>query len=346
MRSAAVRIAADPAHVIVGDASTATFAFTWAGSGRTNTPWSRAVMACRETTCNNNNTCIAARCYDDAAAAWHPIRGDGSSLTTPFLMRLAYGPNIKLVIMLRDPVERLHASFWGGDHYLNKYGKDEAGFAAFVDDTLAAFAACVEGGHTREECVMAFEAWSQTQEDGAPCCVVCARCERASSQNRADAPASAASPLSSVFYHCDQLAKGAYSVFLRRWLAAFPKSDVLVLRLEDYIRVNDAATADTPVDEGGPSGRVGVARTLKALHRHLGLDAPDEGAWAAMVAAPVARATPAHDRFGAGSRAEPADIDAAVRARVKAFYDPFDAELEALLGAPGFADWHGDKSFV
>jgi hypothetical protein len=164
-----VRIASDPAHIIVGDASTATFAFTWAGSGRTNTPWSAAMTACREGTCKQDKACIERRCYADAAAAWHPIRGgDGASLTTPFLMRLAMGANVKLVVLLRDPVERLHAAFWGGDHYLAKYGKDEPGFAAFVNDTLNAFEDChVAGGHTPEECVLAFEAWSQTQEDGA-----------------------------------------------------------------------------------------------------------------------------------------------------------------------------------
>ena len=42
-----MRIETDPAHLVVGDASTATFAFTWAGSGRTNQPWSRAQMECR-----------------------------------------------------------------------------------------------------------------------------------------------------------------------------------------------------------------------------------------------------------------------------------------------------------
>ena len=42
-----MRIETDPAHLVVGDASTATFAFTWAGSGRTNQPWSRTQMECR-----------------------------------------------------------------------------------------------------------------------------------------------------------------------------------------------------------------------------------------------------------------------------------------------------------
>ena len=39
-------------------------------------------------------------------------------------------------------------------------------------------------------------------------------------------------------------------------------------------------------------------------------------------------------------------IDPAVRASLRAFYDPFDRELEQLLGRPGFADWHGDTSFI
>lgn len=131
----------------MGDASTATFAFTWAGSGRTNWPWFKALMPCREQTCANNDTCIAATCYAVAERAWHPLAGDGASLTTPYLMRAAMGRNIKMVVVLRDPVERLHASFWGGDHYLNKYGRTKEGFAAFANDTLLAFEGCAKVRH-------------------------------------------------------------------------------------------------------------------------------------------------------------------------------------------------------
>jgi hypothetical protein len=70
-------------------------------------------------------TCITARCYEAATAAWHPIRGDGSSLDTPHLMRLAMGANVRLIVLLRDPVERLHAAFWAHDHYRSKYGGSE-----------------------------------------------------------------------------------------------------------------------------------------------------------------------------------------------------------------------------
>ncbi len=95
-------------------------------------------------TCAEDKECIATKCYEIAANAWHPLAGDGSALSTPYLMRLAMGATIKLVVMLRDPVLRLHAAFWGGDHYLNKYGRSEEGFAQFAEDTLTDFAVCAQ----------------------------------------------------------------------------------------------------------------------------------------------------------------------------------------------------------
>lgn len=41
-------------------------------------------------------------------------------MTLPYLMRRAMGRNIRLIVMLRDPVDRLHAAFWAGDHYQKK----------------------------------------------------------------------------------------------------------------------------------------------------------------------------------------------------------------------------------
>lgn len=305
----------DAPQRIVGDTSTATFAFTWTGSGRTNKPWSTAMMHCRarpaqrrslvppdapapragEETCKQDSKCIASRCYAIASAAWHPVRGDGSALDTPHLMRLAMGANVRLIALVRDPVERFHAAFWAHDHYRSKYGVTEAGFAEFARYSLAEFAQCVEGGErTRDECVLAYEAWGQREED--------------------------------TFYHCDQLLKSAYAVYVRSWLHAFPGGELLVLRLEDYARPG------------------GVAAALRAVQRHLGLQEPDEAVAAAMLSAAVTRATPPRERFP--ERAPPEAIDPAVRASLRAFYDPFDRELEQLLGRPGFADWHGDTSFI
>ena len=209
------------ADVLVGDSSAATFAFLWCGCQRTNFPFSAAMGEC-QSTCKDDAACVADRCYAEAAKAWHPINGDGSKLNTAWLMRLAMGSNIKLIIMLRDPVERLHASFWAGHHYQHRYGATEEGFATFANETIAEFEVC-ERGHGRDECVLAFEAWGKAQE--------------------------------SVFFHDDQLVKGAYSVFLKHgWLAAFPRNDILVMRLEDYAK--------------------DVEGTLTKVFAHLGLTHP------------------------------------------------------------------------
>jgi hypothetical protein len=162
-----------------------------------------------------------------------------------------------------------------------------------VDYSLESFEACASK-HTRDGCVLALEAWGQEQED--------------------------------VFYHCDQLLKGAYSVYMRSWLHAFPSGELLVLRLEDYARPG------------------GVQAALDAVQRHLGLAAPDAAAAAAMATAEIARASSPRSRFL--ERVPPERIAPAVRAKLRAFYDPFDAELEQLMGKPGFADWHGDASFI
>jgi hypothetical protein len=295
---AAARLVAEP-EAVMGDTSYATFAFTWAGSGRTNWPWSRAMATCRKEACKQDGACIAARCYTESAAAWHPMRGDGASITLPYLMRYALGANVKHVVLVRDPVERLHAAYWGGHHYLNRYGRTEEGFAAFVNGTLADMAAC-RARQSAAECVQAFEAWSQEQEDG--------------------------------WYHCDQLAKGAYSVFLAGWLGAFPKEDVLVMRLEDVARTAPDGT------------RTGLAAALRAVESHLGLVPAQGAAWEAMLEGPITRGSDAHS-VNPG-RVAGAAIDPAVRAVVGAFYAEFDAELEILLDKPGFADWHGERSFL
>jgi hypothetical protein len=51
-------------------------------------------------------------------------------------------------------------------------------------------------GHTPAECALLFESLGKKQED--------------------------------VFFHCDQLIRGMYSVFVEHWLASFRREDVLV----------------------------------------------------------------------------------------------------------------------
>lgn len=161
---AAARADRGEAGLHVGDSSAATFAFMWSASQRTNRPFSEALQRCAAEGCAHDTACVARRCYAEARGAWHPLDGDGSKLSTPWLVRLALGGGVRHVVLLRDPVERLHAAFWAGHHYHARYGASEAGFAAFANETLADFAACERAGHGRDGCALAFEAWGKEQE--------------------------------------------------------------------------------------------------------------------------------------------------------------------------------------
>ena len=39
-----------------------------------------------------------------------------------------------------------------------------------------------------------------------------------------------------VFFHCDQLFRGMYAVYLERWLRFFPREALLVIKAEDMFR--------------------------------------------------------------------------------------------------------------
>lgn len=91
-------------HKIVGDASTANFAYTvrplsfeltrapwamcwtepsyaldfylqWAASGRTNHPWTEAFLDCYKNHCKDERGCIAKECYARAKAVYPPLSG-------------------------------------------------------------------------------------------------------------------------------------------------------------------------------------------------------------------------------------------------------------------------------
>jgi hypothetical protein len=50
-------------------------------------------------------------------------------LHLPVVMRAAYGKRPpKLVMMVRNPIDRLHSAYWQYEHYKKKYGLDPDGF--------------------------------------------------------------------------------------------------------------------------------------------------------------------------------------------------------------------------
>lgn len=47
----------------------------WAGSGRSNHPWSEAFMDCYKNHCKEDRACIARECYSRAKAIIPPLSG-------------------------------------------------------------------------------------------------------------------------------------------------------------------------------------------------------------------------------------------------------------------------------
>lgn len=92
------------------------------------------------------------------------------------------------------------------------------------------------------------------------------------------------------------------------WLAAFPRHDVLVLRLEDFVDVDEAAHRTV----------------LERVVAHLGLSEPTPEVWQKMLGAPVRR-------NGGDSQHERGDMDPDTRAKLEAFFRPYNERLSRLL---------------
>ena len=128
--------------------------------------------------------------------------GPGAELTPPFVMRNAYGATHgRLLIVLRNPVERLETSFWVHVHYPKRYGASADGLHSYVVEQSAAFDGCVRK-HGARRCAFLFEYLDPLYSD--------------------------------VFFHCDQLIRGVYEPFVRDWVGAFGNR-TLVARAEDLL---------------------------------------------------------------------------------------------------------------
>ncbi len=62
-------------------------------------------------------------------------------LHLPTIMRAAYGKRPpKFIMMVRNPIDRLHSAFYGHEQYKTKYGKDPDGLTKWVGRCSAAAA--------------------------------------------------------------------------------------------------------------------------------------------------------------------------------------------------------------
>jgi len=204
-------IQAKPETAVAGDISFATFTYTWTGSQRVNGEWAAEMHQCREECAmigrdTDRQTCIDETCYARAGAAYK-----GPKISVPRLLKNVYSDfPLKLIVLLRDPVERLHTAYFNYHHYQAKYGRTEKGFSTYAQEMVDHVKDCLRH-HTEIDCVTAFEALSPAFE--------------------------------ATFYHADQVLKSLYAPFMEGWMKAFP-GGVLPIRLEDFSSGNQAALAD------------------------------------------------------------------------------------------------------
>ena len=130
----------------------------------------------------------------------HPSPFQERTFSVPQLVRAAYGDfDVALIVLLRKPWQRMHSAFYAYPHYRNKYGAQAAGEFQWANESLRAFRTC-ERAFGTDHCALSFESLTRENEE--------------------------------VFYHCDQLIKGLYSVFLKRWRKEHRR--ILLLRSEQY----------------------------------------------------------------------------------------------------------------
>ena len=127
----------------------------------------------------------------------------GLNVTPPHFMRAFYGgARVKLITIIRAPVDRVRHAFYQHVHYRKKYGADAAGLHAYAAEQANGWYACART-HGSRRCAIHFEQLGADPND--------------------------------VFFHCDQLIRSMYAPFLREWLSAFPDGRLMIVRTEDLL---------------------------------------------------------------------------------------------------------------
>ncbi|KAK9810890.1 hypothetical protein WJX73_005645 [Symbiochloris irregularis] len=116
-------------------------------------------------------------------------------------------PDMKVIVMLRDPVDRMYSAYWYYGCLYSLYeawGMSDVGFDAWARESVAEMNACLKGqGASARSCAL-------LHYEGKP----------------------------------QQLIKGMYSVFLPDWQAAYREDQILVINTDTY-RQQEEATLQT-----------------------------------------------------------------------------------------------------
>ena len=175
----------------------------------------------------------------------------------------------------------MHAAFWNGGypHYRSRFGADATGEGKWAQESVTAFTRC-SSNFSAAACALSFESLTRENEE--------------------------------TFYHCDQLIKGMYSVFFRRWQKEHRR--LLPLRAEEYYAQPKAV----------------LARAM----RFIGVGPPTDDAGWAPVLSPKTEVAGSRPKGGTPPMAE------ATRELLRSFYTPGLRELLWLLrDEPDAAEW-------
>ena len=207
-------------HDAVGiDASPGTFSFYLAHTAdRTMRKWKDSMGACHKE-CHSDgrgaeaaDACMDERCFERGIKVQQSAERElGARVEVPHLVKAMQGSNVRLVAMLRNPVDRLHASFYFHDHYRMHYGANPEGFRRFANETVSMMRLCrrhvaarslVTEEEATRECALRFETHGMVFEK--------------------------------EFFHCDQAIRSLYDVFAETWADVFSGGELLLLKAEDY----------------------------------------------------------------------------------------------------------------
>mmetsp|Transcript_36158 Transcript_36158/g.80462 ORF Transcript_36158/g.80462 Transcript_36158/m.80462 type:complete len:459 (-) Transcript_36158:759-2135(-) len=218
---AARELDAAPQRRIIVDASSSTMAFYWSAALRTHRAFQSVIVSCHAncTATSKGKTDVRLRCMDEqcypAAMAKdlkvaEDLGVDYDELQVPLLVAAAHGEGHlpKLILMLRNPIDRLHCAYWQYSHYHKKYGETAQGFADYVEEQVSALEKCASKGHGMRKCALLFEALGSEEEQ--------------------------------IFFHADQFIRGMYSLYLEVWLRHFPRDQLLIIKSEDYFKDSNA----------------------------------------------------------------------------------------------------------
>jgi N-acetylgalactosamine 4-sulfate 6-O-sulfotransferase len=198
------------------------------------------------------------------------VRTPAPAATLPHVLRWLT-PSVRLLVMLREPSERYYSAY---TYYHKRYRI----YSRFGPTGAASF---------HRMALADIGAFSSCREGGASA----RRCAR------------------TVYREAEQLVKGLYALFLESWLDAFPPSQLLVLRLEDY--------------ESSLEGH------LRAVMSFLRLPHPPRRTWRRMLDKPRANRQPSGEAMLESTR----DV-------LRAFYAEHNEHLAELLGDERYKEWH------